>query len=76
MQSAITFDAALDTVMALSPDEQDSLLDIVRLRRVEARRKDWADAAVEALAAYRRGELPALTAEETIVELRRGLGNV
>jgi len=71
MLRGTTLDAALDKVMSLPPEEQDALVDIVRQRRLETRREEWHRAAEEALAAYKRGEIPALTAEEAILELRR-----
>ncbi len=67
--SVTTLDYALDVVMQLSPEQREMLFDIVRRREVEARRKEIAREAREALEALRRGELKAMTAEEAIEEL-------
>ncbi len=69
----ITLDQALDSVMLLPVDQQDVLVDIVRHRRMEAKREEWAQEAERTLEAYRRGEIKAMTAEEIIAELHKEL---
>jgi hypothetical protein len=69
----VTLDQALDAVMLLPFDQQDALVDIVRQRRIEAKREEWAREAERTLEAYRQGEIKAMTAEEIIAELHKEL---
>ena len=69
----ITLDQALDTIMLLPVDQQDALVDIVRHRRMETKREEWAREAERTLDAFRRGEIKAMTAQEAIVELHKEL---
>ena len=71
--SEITLDTALDTVMELPLEQQEMLLDIVRKRHIERRRREIARDAQESLATFRTGQLRAQSATEVIVELRRVL---
>lgn len=67
----ITLDQALDTVMQLPKDEQEMLLEIIRRRHIEVRRREIADDAQTARAAFKAGKLPAQSADAVIAELRQ-----
>jgi len=71
--ATVTLDQAIDTAMQLPPAQQDMLLEVLRSRRIEARRAEIADDARESIAAYRAGQLEAQPAEAVIAELRRAL---
>jgi hypothetical protein len=66
----ITLDQAIETVMELPFEQQEMLLEIVRLRHIEARRREIAVDTKESLAAYRAGMFEPKTAEYVIAELR------
>lgn len=65
----VTLDYALDIVMQLSSEQREMLVDIVRRREIEARREEIAREAEEAIAAFRRGELKAISVQEAIRQL-------
>ncbi len=67
------FDHALESVLTLSHDEQDALLETVRKRRIEERRREIIANAHEAVALDEAGLLPSETAEELIHRLRASL---
>jgi hypothetical protein len=69
----ITLDQALDTVMQLSLEQQEMLLDIVHRRHIESRRQEIAQDAREAIAAFHAGKLKPQPVEEIIAELRQSL---
>ncbi len=71
--SAVTLDLVIDQAMQLPPVQQDKLLEILRSRRIEARRAEIANDARESIAAYRTGQLKAQPADSVIAELRRAL---
>ena len=60
----------LEEVMELSEDQQDMLIDIVRHRRIEAQRKDIAEAASESLVLFHSGQLKQQPVEDLIEKLR------
>ena len=66
----MTLDQILDEVMELPEDQQDMLVDIVRHRRIEAQRKDIAEAANESLALFHSGQLKPQPVEDIIEKLR------
>ena len=63
-------DQILDEVMELPEDQQDMLIDIVRHRRIEAQRKDIAEAASEILALFHSGQLKPQPVEDIIEKLQ------
>jgi hypothetical protein len=65
----ITFEQALDAVMELPFEQREMLVDIVRRRDVEQRRKQLAADAQAALAEYRSGSLKPMSAAEVIAQL-------
>jgi hypothetical protein len=66
----ITFESALDAVSQLSIDQQEMLIDILKKRNAEVRRREILEKCREGLAEYRSGVLKAQTAEEAIADLR------
>ena len=69
--SVATLDRTLDMAMQLPLEQQEMLLEIVRRRQIEMRRREIAEDAQVAIAAFRAGELQPRSADEVISELRR-----
>ena len=69
----ITLDQALDTVMQLSFEQQEMLLEIIRNRHLESRRQEIARDAQTSIAAFHAGELKPQPLNEIITELRQAL---
>jgi hypothetical protein len=72
----ITLDQALDTVMQLPPDQQEMLIQLMKNRRIEARREEIAQEAKSSIATFHAGQLAPQTAEEAISELRQSLNDM
>jgi hypothetical protein len=70
-----TLDWALETVMQLSLDQQELLIEILRQRHLEASRDEIAQDAQESIAAFKAGKLKPQSAEAVIAELRRSLND-
>jgi hypothetical protein len=68
-----TLEQALDTVSQLPPEQQEMLIDIIQYRLIEARRKEIAQDAQAAIAAFHEGQLKSQFAENIIAELRETL---
>ncbi|WP_103669457.1 hypothetical protein [Pseudanabaena sp. BC1403] len=66
----ITFESTLDAVSQLSIDQQEMLIDILRKRNAEVRRREILEECHEGLTEYRAGVLKSQSAEEAIAELR------
>ena len=66
----ITFESTLDAVSQLSIDQQEILIDILRKRNAEVRRRQILEECREGWAEYRSGVLKSQTAEEAIADLR------
>ncbi len=73
MLNNVTLDQAIDTALQLPPEQREMLVDILRNRQIESRRKEIARDARRSIAAFRRGELKAGSAEEVIADLHRAL---
>ncbi|GAB4441467.1 MAG: hypothetical protein Kow0031_23490 [Anaerolineae bacterium] len=71
----ITLDQAIDTVMQLSIEQREMLIEIIRSRDIEARRKEMAEEARESIAAYRAGEFKSQPLEEILDDLRNSLND-
>ena len=71
----ITLDQAVDTAMKLPFEQQEMLVEIIHRRQIEAHRKEIAESAQAALAAFRAGQLKPQSAEDVIRELREDLEN-
>ncbi|MFM7888504.1 MAG: hypothetical protein ACKPCM_17840 [Pseudanabaena sp.] len=65
----ITFESALDAVSQLSLEQQEILIDILRKRNAEVRRKEILEECREGLAEYQSGILKSQTAEAAIMDL-------
>ena len=65
----LTLDRVLADAGHLPPDEQEILEDLLRQRRIEAWRKETADEAKAAAAAFRTGRLKSQSAESVIARL-------
>lgn len=65
-----TLDQVLDVVMELPDEQQEMLLDIIKNRRLETRRKEIAEMARESLIAFHAGELKPQLVEDIIEKLR------
>ncbi len=63
---AATLGQVLDSAMQLSSDEQEMLLDIIRRRLTEERRRQIAEDAQESVQLFHAGQLPPQTADEII----------
>ncbi|MBD2176167.1 hypothetical protein H6F42_04440 [Pseudanabaena sp. FACHB-1998] len=66
----ITFENALDAVSQLSIDQQEILIDILKKRNAEVRRRQILEECREGVAEYRTGVLKSQTAEGAIADLR------
>ncbi len=66
----ITLDEVLDAIMQLQPEKQDMLIDIVKKRRIESRRKEIATYGKKAIDDVRTGKLKPKPLNEIIEELR------
>jgi len=55
MTPATPFEAALDVIDRLPPDDQEAIIEIVRKRMTERRRREIADNAQATLQAFREG---------------------
>jgi len=71
--SDATLDLTLDMAMRLPEDQREMLLDILKRRDIEARRKEIARDAHSSLEAYRAGEYRPQSADAVIRELRSAL---
>lgn len=71
----LTLDKVLDNAMELSPDERDTLIEILKKRRIEERRNEIVNEIHEARGEYSKGNLKALTANEIISELHNFLSD-
>jgi hypothetical protein len=65
----VTLEHALELVSELPREEQNELEEILRKRRIEARREEIADNGREAIRAFHAGELKDETFEELIERL-------
>jgi vacuolar-type H+-ATPase subunit H len=68
-----TLEYVLELVSEFPREAQNELEEILRQRRIEARRKEIADNGREAIRAFHAGELKVQTVEEIVAELYEGL---
>ncbi len=68
-----TFEQVVDSVMELSAEQQEMLIDLIKRRHIERRRREIAQNAQESLQAFRNGQLRAQPARDVIRELRQAL---
>jgi hypothetical protein len=69
MTPTTPFDAALDVIDRLPPDDQEAIIEIVRRRLIDRRRREIADNAEATLQAFREGR----ASYGTVDDLRREL---
>lgn len=55
MNNAIALQTVIDYVEALSPEDQDLLIELIHKRRIEKRRREIAENAAQTLAALKAG---------------------
>jgi len=71
MTKAASFDEILDMIDTLSLEEQDALLDIVRCRQIEQRRREIAKSIAQAKNEYQVGKVFRGKVDEIITELSK-----
>jgi len=71
MTKVASFDEILDMIDTLSLEEQDVLLDIVRRRQVEQRRREIAKSIAQAKDEYKAGKVFRGTVDEIMTELNK-----
>lgn len=64
-----TFDQIIDTVMQLPIEQQAILIDIIRNRHIENRRREIAQDAQESISAFNMGKLKPQPVNEIIIVL-------
>jgi len=69
MASGMRFDEVLDAVERLSPDDQESLVDILERRRIARRRSELAQDIQEARQEFQAGQIQARTSAEIMNEI-------
>ena len=69
IRASSTFQVALETVEALTPEDQEMLVEIVRRRLIERRRTELAEDIAAAREAYRHGDVRRGTVDDLMVEL-------
>ncbi len=69
MTATTPFDAALDVIDRLPPDDQEAIIEIVRKRIIDRRRREIADNAQATLQAFQEGR----ASYGTVDDLRRDL---
>ena len=69
MKTTTPFEAALDVIDRLPPDDQEAIIEIVRRRIVDRRRREIASNAQTALLAFREGRASYGTVDDLRKEL-------
>ena len=69
MESSMTFSAVLDAADALSPEEQETLVDILRHRIAESGRQRLIKEVQEARRDFAKGRCPEATVDEIMREI-------
>jgi len=65
----VTFNEVLEIIESFSEEQRESIVEIVKLRLVEARRDRLAQSIKEAREEYRRGEVRSGTVEDLMSEI-------
>jgi len=65
----VTFNEVLESIESFSEEQRESIVEIVKLRLVEARRDRLAQSIKEAREEYRRGEVRSGTVEDLMSEI-------
>jgi hypothetical protein len=69
----ISLDQALDMVMQLPQEQQETLLDIVRHRHIEQRRDEIAQDAQRSIEQFQSGQYQPMAIEQVLTDLRTSL---
>lgn len=69
----ITLEEALNTVIQLSPEQQEILIQVIGNRILQTRREEISKDAQEAIKAFHQGQLVPKSAEDVIAQLRTAL---
>jgi hypothetical protein len=69
----INLDQALDMVMQLPQEQQETLLDIVRHRHIEQRRDEIAQDAQRSIEEFQSGQYQPMAIEQVLTDLRVSL---
>ena len=69
--TVVTLDQAIELAEKLPLEQQEMLVDILRKRKIEVRRREIAQDARESVSALHAGKLKSQTADEVIKELHR-----
>jgi hypothetical protein len=72
----MTLDQALDTIMQLSLEQREVLVNIVQHRNIDNRRREMAQNAKQAIADFHAGQLKPQSSKEVITKLRQSLNEV
>ncbi|NBC46651.1 MAG: hypothetical protein GVY22_01395 [Gammaproteobacteria bacterium] len=73
MKDTVTLDDAIATASRLPLEQQEMLVEILRHRHIDARRREIAEEAQQALALFRSGQLTAQSAEDALATLQKDL---
>jgi hypothetical protein len=69
----INLDQALDAVMQLPIEQQETLIEIVRHRHIEQRRDEIAQDAQKSIEEFRSGQYQPMAIEQVLTDLRSSL---
>jgi hypothetical protein len=69
----VSLDQALNVVMQLPRDQQETLIDIIRHRHLEQRRDEIAQDAQESIEQFRAGQYQPMTIEQVLTDLQASL---
>jgi hypothetical protein len=72
----MTLEQALDTIMQLSLEQREVLVNIVQHRNIDNRRREMAQNAKQAIADFHAGQLKPQSSKEVITKLRQSLNEV
>lgn len=73
MTDTVTLDDAIATASRLPLEQQEMLVEILRHRHIDARRREIAEEAQQTRADFRNGQLPAQSVDDTLATLHQEL---
>jgi len=73
MTDTVTLDDAIATASRLPLEQQEMLVEILRHRHIDARRREIAEEAQQTRAGFRNGQLPAQSVDDTLATLHQEL---
>ena len=74
--NTMTLEQALDTIMQLSLEQREVLINIVQHRNIDNRRREMAQNAKLAIADFHAGKFKPQSSKEVITKLRQSLNEV